>query len=222
VNRHQRRAEESEARSAAKVRANDVMRRLTRNAERFDAELQQRIDASGRRADITCSAGCAACCDQALMLTFAEALHIVEKYEPLVRSLLPTLIEHDNIMLDAPFDMNRVSTITDPSTTTYRDTFLKWWFGRRIPCAFLDAETKRCRIYDRRPLACRSHLVMDDPKICEDVGADNNVFNPGMPYVEAMQRNWEETAQIIGAPMLGFMPSVIKYVLGIAPAPRQL
>lgn len=37
-------------------------------------------------------------------------------------------------------------------------------FAKRMqPCAFLDGSTQRCRIWDTRPIACRSHHLVDPP-----------------------------------------------------------
>ncbi len=40
-----------------------------------------------------------------------------------------------------------------------RVTFAK----RMTPCAFLDGSTQRCRIWDQRPISCRSHHLVDPP-----------------------------------------------------------
>lgn len=89
------------------------------------------------------------CCNMMVGISLVEALLIVvpftddkDSWQKLM-SLVPELERHSKMM-------------------ETRDN--SQWFHEREPCPFLDEG--RCSVYDRRPIACRTHMSTEDPSHC--------------------------------------------------------
>jgi Fe-S-cluster containining protein len=167
MNRKQRRVEESNSRRqtddylARKRRANRHLKVLMENVyQHLDSQTQIELEEKGYTERVSCRRGCAACCELFVMVSGPEAVLIVEKYPHLIKKVEPILRKQEGIMMD--LDINTVNFEDE----VQRDRFAGKWFEERQRCAFLN-EQNECSIYDARPHACRTYIVIDeDPAIC--------------------------------------------------------
>lgn len=174
MNRHERRAQAAQGRHTAKPpdhkarleRANQKLSGLVRKAyDDYDGMMAQFLAQTGHTGDrIPCKEGCAHCCDQVVLLTVPEAFEIAIRYPEVVEDVRNELERHEELSRQLGIT-ERVVNIFDRSAAAdaERTAYLDRWFEARIPCAFLDPESKRCRIYASRPLNCRSYFVHDQP-----------------------------------------------------------
>jgi len=115
---------------------------------------------------ISCTRGCIGCCHQLVLIDLIEAFAIADhvlKKGFVTRALLQTLLDHAEMQNDGTRGK---------------------WFESATPCAFLDPETKDCRVYDVRPMACRMYYVISPPENCWPGAKDTNVKSTnGAPAV---------------------------------------
>ena len=106
---------------------------------------------------VSCKAGCSHCCYQQTALFVPEGITIALEVSrwPDWRLWVERLVE--------------VARVACEPESMERET----WFRRHIPCPFLTAENL-CRIYDRRPGACRWHRVASPSANCA-LGAEDPV-----------------------------------------------
>jgi len=103
---------------------------------------------------ISCKAGCSACCHQQIDITESEAI------------LLASLIENG-----VKIDFKKLE-----EQAAFNGDEDDWW---RLPkeknaCIFLD-ENKNCKVYENRPLACRKYFVVSPPEVCGQVSMTGRV-----------------------------------------------
>lgn len=139
--------------------------------ELADALIAEAVAAVDReRSEITCRAGCSACCFQPVPVTEPEARFLGELVGSLpedqqesVRSRVRETVSALEIgNLDRAFE--QVDRLTQQDlealAARYRRT--------RMPCPFLSGGM--CSIYEQRPLACREYLVTSPAEHCERLG----------------------------------------------------
>lgn len=118
-------------------------------------QIRERYFREGRPIRLTCSKGCAACCEELLHVTELEARLIVESLTDAeredLRKRVTLWLERIGNRLD---DEER-----DPDGLEYRS-----W---RIPCPVL--KNGVCSAYENRPLRCRSTLTDGPRQACEDL-----------------------------------------------------
>ena len=116
-------------------------------------QIRERYFREGRPIRITCSKGCAACCEELLHVSELETRLIVESLSEVqkeeVRQRVRDWLEQIGNRLDE----------REPDGLEYRS-----W---RIPCPLL--RNGICSVHDHRPLKCRSTLTDGPRKACEDL-----------------------------------------------------
>lgn len=123
--------------------------------------------------DVSCSSGCAACCNLLPMTSLGEAVG--------------TIIQLGDMW---PKYKSRVLADVE-KLDEYKGDSVRW-FKEGRGCAFLEGD--HCSIYPYRPTTCRSHLVISDPERCSNSveGGGVDAVNPiGIeqelaPYEKAM------------------------------------
>ena len=114
--------------------------------------------------DVSCTAGCGACCSQAVPATAAEIRSIHEHLdglEPEQRKFF-----RDRITSAAATLAAAGVTPTDPGDP-------REYFSLNVPCAFLVDGS--CGIRPVRPLICREYLVTSDPEHCSPFSQEQAV-----------------------------------------------
>lgn len=123
--------------------------RARRTHRDIDEAIKDHHDGAPKEAaQISCRAGCSACCFTAVGVTQDEAELLAER-----------------VAGGVEIDMELLQRQQEPA----RDD--KAWFTDEIKhadrrCVFLSPEGK-CRVYEDRPAACRKYFVTSDPKFCD-------------------------------------------------------
>jgi Fe-S-cluster containining protein len=113
---------------------------------------------------VSCRAGCAACCRQAIPVAEAEARRYAAMVdampEPRRTAVRARFDEAERRLEDAAL-ASRLVDMPDGKTVIEVGTR---YFDMGVACPFLEAET--CSIYADRPLRCREHIVTSPAAAC--------------------------------------------------------
>ncbi len=152
-------------------------------AKRSARELHARVDAMIADADLAgrseCVAGCAYCCEQLVPTTPGEAQVLTAALEALPRK------ERRDIYKRGRKNARKVAEKVAPHPSGEQPTR---YILARIPCMFLDPDSRTCRVYEARPLPCRSFYSPSraDCRQCHATGSPPPGFEP-VPLPEAMR-----------------------------------
>jgi Fe-S-cluster containining protein len=125
-------------------------------------------------AEISCRAGCGACCRQPVPIAESEAVMIAE--------LIASLPEARRAVVERRFDESvatleqhglaaRMRSISSLPTAEARQALGREYFALGIACPFLENES--CSIHASRPVACREYLVTSPAECCADPNPDD-------------------------------------------------
>jgi Fe-S-cluster containining protein len=161
MNRHDRRANEAQHK-AALTRANARLKTgMSEVYNQLDQVIDKVVEDVEQSTTVSCSKGCAYCCDQMVSASLVEVEYIVARYPALVQKAVAELRQQEARMVELGVHLMREAGVQ-------RQIFLDRWYKQRIPCVFLDRETKECRVYEARPYACRSHFAITQPaEVCD-------------------------------------------------------
>ncbi|PEI52373.1 YkgJ family cysteine cluster protein [Bacillus pseudomycoides] len=98
-----------------------------------------------------CKKGCTACCFQQVSLQKIEAQRINIHINKKIKKVIKYNLKETKARKKVPSSLwtNRQSSIE--------------------PCPFLDITKGECSIYSIRPMHCRSHFVLSNPNMCNDI-----------------------------------------------------
>lgn len=139
--------------------------------------------------EISCKAGCGACCRQPVPLAEIEAFQIAELVENMPeprRSRIKRKFDdgvrhfHENRWFEKMEQFPRLSA-------KERFKLVMEYFYEGVPCPFLEDES--CSIHPDRPLSCREYLVTSPAENCSRPTADTVnrvefVFKPMLSVLE--------------------------------------
>lgn len=143
-----------------------------RRADELLPAARRLIDADSNRfiddptIEVSCRAGCSACCSQPVPVTPAEvraALGAIERLDPDLQSRVWARVERNDAALAAA-GVDESTFGNAGSDRAARDHAVMQYFRLDLPCPLL--EDGVCSIRDDRPLACREYLVTSDPSLC--------------------------------------------------------
>jgi Fe-S-cluster containining protein len=140
------------------------LRRMGRKMTSLYETLDPAVAKMTEGVTLSCKAGCAGCCYLLTLVSLPEAVAIAEYFLADVqrRNLIPLL-------------MRSFWEQTQAIPTGEFETIRRSYFEKRIPCTFLDEETKLCTIYPVRPSACRYHFVVSEPALCQPESGQQTV-----------------------------------------------
>ncbi len=120
-----------------------------------------------KKTPVMCKKGCSACCKYMVSLSAPEAFAIRNKIMEMEtaegrQTLEQTLNVSRTILEEFPIFFNEEQSETDDQDAALS----KWYSSLNIECPFLSEENGQCSIYEERPIVCREHMVMSDPKRC--------------------------------------------------------
>ena len=121
---------------------------------------------------VSCAAGCGACCRQMVPLAEIETYHlaeIVEKMEPDRREVIKSRFADALQRVAASGIFERMTNIGTLSSAE-REALVVEYFRLGIACPLLENES--CSIHEDRPIACREYLVSSPPINCSTLGTD--------------------------------------------------
>lgn len=184
------------------------------------AELSQDLgikDAEQAGRQVSCRAGCGACCRQLVAISLAEARHLLQ--------YITTLPEARQTAIAARFSAIRAGTdaagmtheIINPNLTSMAQVNALGlrYFALGMPCPFLEDES--CSIYEERPLICREFLVSSDPQHCNAPGPET-IVRIGVPLRTARALSQVDTKPN-QSPLVAL--SLLPTVMAAFPAPAE-
>ena len=145
--------------------AADVAEMLLGQIEVGAAERQRTAAAGGT--PLACSAGCASCCEQMVMVTLPEQLLVTRWLEhasnrDVADAFLDGYPAWRQRAGDAPEALAERTARGDRAG--HLRLMTEHWERRRLPCAFL--RDGMCSIYPVRPLVCRTAHAVGSPDPC--------------------------------------------------------
>ncbi len=167
----------------------------------FIGQIDRAIAKSLGDSPVSCSKGCAHCCYLTIEIGVGEALWIAAEVArwPDWREMARALYAH-------------------AAEQTVARSWKAEWFERHIPCPFLTTDNL-CRIYERRPVACRAHLVKSPPENCA-LGAANPVtalydsYIQCIPYVQWFDADlFIDYPAELGRPFVGLFTHLVLWAL---------
>lgn len=174
----------------------------------FATRATARAEAEGR--EISCRAGCGACCRQLVPVAPAEARALAR----LVETMPEPRREGVRRRFDAALDileplglMERLDQNRDD-----RQAIARAYFAADVACPFLEDEA--CSIHADRPLSCREYLVTSPPDLCA-------TLSPGIEKVTLEAR---PSLALLNADLRdGWLPLVLSLVQDAQapPSPRD-
>ena len=124
--------------------------------------------------EISCKAGCGACCRQPLLISEAEVFNLAELVESMPEPRRGTIKKRfadgrahfEGLKWFERFDGFSLEAQAGKSEALGKKfvTLLSEYIEQRIACPFLEDES--CSIYESRPLICREYLVTSPAKNC--------------------------------------------------------
>lgn len=172
-------------------------------------EIDRTVAKEARRT--TCKKGCNHCCAQMIVTTGPEALAVAEEVvERFTGAEIAEVIKE----LD-----RQVQIVREIETACGKDYIegvfevREEFWQRRVPCALL-ASGGTCRVYNVRPIPCRTYVVSNDPELCGRRTMQNVsqiVFgDPGETLdIRAMNLLLEAAEEDGRRPVLGLFQSLV-------------
>jgi Fe-S-cluster containining protein len=145
----------------------EVLSALRMIVNRVADEAVERERRVGRQ--VSCRAGCGACCRQLVPLSRTEAQQLPELIaglEPEHRGRVMARFEAAILRLCASGILSRLEKYWTLSREEC-EALVSEYFGLGIACPFLEGES--CSIHAVRPLICRQYLVTSDPVHCANL-----------------------------------------------------
>jgi len=180
-----------------------------------DRDIERHIAADPElKRHISCTQGCAACCNQMVKITIGEATHITQTFPAEVERAMPEIKRQAALMEE--MGLNEIEESKDMfSELSQQEKHAQTWFRTQTPCAFLDKETKNCRIYAARPLVCRGYYVVQKgPSVCAEI--------PMPGETDFVVPGWEAPSIEKGAYTLLQMQNEVVHKAQITPIPQAI
>jgi len=116
---------------------------------------------------ISCKAGCGACCRQMVALSVPEAFYLRDLVASLPAERRQVVSERFAYVV-GKLERHGLSTRLQKSDVSDEDylQITQEYFRLQLPCPFLEKES--CTIYPAQPLACREYLVTTPAAWCAD------------------------------------------------------
>lgn len=163
--------------NAAKPLDVEDLKRLRRMGRKMVATYEQldpKVKKETEHFTLSCKAGCSGCCHLMTLVSLPEGVAIAEYFleDTQRRQLIPLLMRSF---------LEQVQAIPEGPLVDVRQKY----FEKKVPCTFLDPESKLCTIYAVRPSACRYHFVVSDPALCQPEGGRPTVSRVNTQFADA-------------------------------------
>lgn len=150
---------------AENVKLRRVLHVLRSVSNAFIDTAEENIRDSGKQ--ISCKAGCGACCRQLVPISEAEAFDLRDQIEAMPeprRSEIVSRFEAGMAILNGANFFSELEAAAFTDAVAY-DEAIKAYFRFGISCPFL--ENGSCSIHQTRPLTCREYLVTSPAELCD-------------------------------------------------------
>lgn len=131
------------------------------------ATVSSEAKSAGR--EVSCRAGCGACCRQMVPLNIFEAEALTEWFQTLPADRQAELAGRFHRALTTLRDAGIIDRILKSERLLEEGPLTQLaidYFHVGVPCPFLENES--CSIHPIRPLVCREYLVVSPPELCKD------------------------------------------------------
>ena len=131
-------------------------------SNRFNEIPIESLKAEGK--EISCKAGCGACCRHAVPISESEAIDLLDVLDAMPEERQAEIrlrFAHGMEKLNAISFFERYEKRKDESELA---KLILEYFAQGIPCPFLENES--CSIHGSRPISCRDYLVTSPAKNC--------------------------------------------------------
>jgi Fe-S-cluster containining protein len=179
------------------------------SATRRQLKVYQHIDRKAqvraRELGATCRKGCAACCDQFVLLTEPEGTVIAQV---LLRLPEPGLHRVLSLLREAAL---HIQAEYRPGSQEQDRTYRERYFSERRPCPLL--EDGLCSVYAARPYACRTYYVVTPPELC---GSPSGTIVGVVDCNDLLLTQLRFAAEESGEICVGPLPQVVLWALAEA------
>ncbi len=142
-------------------------------------QIEQKVDIRP-----TCAKGCAHCCYFPIITTKLEAKLMMEYIHRLPTKEREDVLEH----LTTYFQTNQEKLQKVCSIDFTEDVhFKEKYISEQVACPFLDLKTNTCKVYEVRPIPCRTYLNYGNPRVCADSYIPDEPFSYEFFYEYYMQ-----------------------------------
>ncbi|WP_439477398.1 YkgJ family cysteine cluster protein [Brevundimonas sp.] len=145
---------------AGLVAVEDVLPIVHGLSSLFATRATERAEAEGR--EISCRAGCGACCRQLVPVAPAEARALARLVEAMPEARREQVRRRFDAALDVLEPLGLMQRLERSSGD--RQLIAREYFEAGVACPFLEDEA--CSIHADRPLVCREYLVTSPPDLC--------------------------------------------------------
>ncbi|MDI1328154.1 MAG: YkgJ family cysteine cluster protein [Brevundimonas sp.] len=193
---------------AGLVTVEDVLPIVHGLSSLFATRATARVAAEGQ--EVSCRAGCGACCRQLVPVAPAEARALARLVEAMPEPRRRHVRRRFEAALDtlAPLGlMERLDQNRDD-----RQGIAREYFAAGVACPFLEDEA--CSIHANRPLSCREYLVTSPPDLCAALA----------PGIERVALEARPSLALLSADLRdGWLPLVLSLVQDAhaPPSPRE-
>lgn len=172
----------------------------------FVGAAEGRILAGGR--EVSCRAGCGACCRQLVPVSEVEAFDLNELVESMPeprRSIIKKRFADGIGQLRSSGFFERLDSASRRDEDAYQEA-VREYFRYGVACPFLEEET--CSIHEHRPITCREYLVTSPAELCataEGAGVENvgQLFELKESLISISRR--KTTEELPYVPMIAIM-----------------
>jgi len=151
---------------AGLVAVEDVLPIVHGLSSLFATRATARVEAEGR--EISCRAGCGACCRQLVPVAPAEARALARLVEAMPEPRRERVRRRFDEALDTLEPLGLMERLDQNRGD--RLAIARAYFEAGVACPFLEDEA--CSIHADRPLSCREYLVTSPPELCAVLSPD--------------------------------------------------
>ncbi|WP_227937980.1 YkgJ family cysteine cluster protein [Alkalihalobacillus deserti] len=174
--------------------------------EKLLSQVNVEIDKIENEINISssCKSGCTHCCFFPVIMTRLEAKLMILYINQLPEERKQKVIEQVSSYVE-----NYSSEINDIKQINFKedDSFKLKYKKLGIPCVFLDQQTKRCTVYEIRPIPCRTYVNYVDVSVCSNEHLPKEPLNFEFMqrfYIQGMDEVIQEILEVVEARSLGF------------------
>lgn len=170
---------------------------ITEALDAVYAEVDPQVEKHAKERGVTCRKGCSHCCMMLAIITLADGVYIAEELlrKEDWKEWLPRLVDASKEFCIVGIEKSM-------------------WFYKQVPCVFL--KDNLCSVYEKRPSACRYHMVISPPENCAVGAADSGTLMLDLIHVEAAT-SWKIAADMNpgGLPLAAPIPLMTLYAMAL-------
>lgn len=142
----------------------------------------------------SCYKGCAYCCYFPIIVTKAEAKLMIEYINSLPNDEKQEILEHLNHYFKTYHDkILKACSIHFEDDRSFKESYIR----KQLPCPFLDTKTNTCKVYEVRPIPCRTYLNYCHPAVCAENDVPKEPFSYEFLYTFYIQALNEVLQELI-------------------------